>query len=137
MAGVAPRMNGLARLDDGWALPLAGKHLAEPRSDFGLIFEVGEGDDWFEIRIETTASWVGSDHGIDFDPQENVPLEVLGLGGTEITRAVAGDEGRLEIVFATGRLTVRPSDSFEAWNFAGRGGVILTSLPNGGLAVWE
>jgi hypothetical protein len=55
-----------------------------------------------------------------------------------VTRAAAYKDGHLAIVFGHGVwIRVPVSQTFEAWNVVGPGGLRVVSLPGGDLAVWK
>jgi hypothetical protein len=100
-----------------------------------LLFDQG-----VEVRIEQPLVLHRDDGSqVHMDPEGDHGLlaPILELGRSVAQGGLAFDDGPLELIFARGsRLSVGASEAYEAWQISGPQGVLVASLPGGGLATW-
>ncbi|MBB5866947.1 uncharacterized protein (AIM24 family) [Allocatelliglobosispora scoriae] len=133
----APPM--LAEHDDHWILPFQGLTVTQVRVDsaFELVLD-GKGN----VRIESTATLGRAEADVSeqvvLDPEHQHVAAGLVLFDTVVMMAVAATSGSLRLVFSGGHvLRVEPDPHYEAWTASAPGGLLVVSLPGGGLSVWS
>ena len=62
---------------------------------------------------------------------------LMPLLGKDVTGAGADDAGGLTVAFGDAALHCPASPDAEAWQLSGPAGVLVVSMPGGGLAVWS
>ncbi len=133
MSDVRP---SLVERDDRWILPFRGLTVTQVEADsaFGLVL-----DDEGAVRISSTATlgWVNvmaKPETHEISPAK--PEVAAGLVGATVLSAVAFKSGRLRIGFDDGNLLkVAVDPQCEGWTATGPNGMLVVSLPGGGLAV--
>ncbi|GHD83119.1 hypothetical protein CLV85_2080 [Salinibacterium amurskyense] len=135
--GVVP-VGELIEGDDHWVLPIADLLVTQLRFDFAvtLIFE-----EHFHVRMEgviALSSDVGSSDSVievEGDVDQLVPL--LRLKTATVREGLAFKDGRLELTFTDGSRLVAPAgQAYESWQLAGPHGLLIVSVPDGGLTIW-
>jgi hypothetical protein len=93
----------------------------------------------FTIRIEGTFTLKLAGQTFSLTHLRRSALgPALELYGKIVDRAVATQDGSLFLTFSDEtEIVVHPNDRYEAWGLSGPDGLLLVSLPGGGLAVWE
>mgnify|MGYP001106437337 CR=1 FL=1 len=132
---------GLVEETAYWLIPLQGRTVTQCQIDYGFTLVFLEPDaPMFTIRIEGKFV-LGTDRGKSWlcareDPTALGPA--LGLLNQKVESVVAYKNGDLEVTFAyRTNLCVPPDSNYEAWQVTGPGGLLLVSLPGGGLSVWR
>ncbi|MCU0465339.1 MAG: DUF6188 family protein [Anaerolineae bacterium] len=119
--------------DDHWRLPLVGCICVEvsyQRYPIELKFEKHDDRFSFDPIFHATAM-------IETALDDATKARLIGLVGQTVISAVATHAGELGIAFDDGGDLRVPADpDFESWQISGSFGLMIISLPGGGLAVW-
>jgi Family of unknown function (DUF6188) len=95
----------------------------------------------YEIAIEVGFTLRTSDGDHRITPGENAQRDAALLDeliGQVAILAAAGDDGGLRVDLDGGAGLLAGADpDYEAWTFAGPGGMKVVCLPGGGLSVWS
>jgi hypothetical protein len=127
----------LVRADDHWSLPVDDQMVAQLCIDAAVTLRLGNE---VAVRIERPFVLV-----IDADERLVVPdgdldglAPVLSLARATVTRGAAFDDGHLELSFGDRtRLSVLAAEDYEPWQVTGPGGLLVVSVPGGGLSIWQ
>jgi hypothetical protein len=133
--------NIMMEYPDFWRLPLEnyGVERIEIDYQFSLFFSETQ-ERYYSIQIESEIQFTTGDQIYKIDPAGEVVsvCPLLLLLHQKVKRALAFKNGNLEIVFLTdSRLLVLADPNYEAWNINGPNGLLLVSLPGGGLGKWR
>lgn len=119
--------------DDHWRLPLVGCMCIEvsyKRYNIELKFEKQDDRFSFDPIFQATVT-------IETALDDATKARMIGLIGQTVASAVAPHTGELFITFEEGGdLRVPAGSNFEPWQMSGSFGLMIVSLPSGGLAVW-
>lgn len=92
------------------------------------------------VKIECAFTYRKSDADpVLYDPNDDPSLlgPVLSITRSAVVSGFADDAGALHLEFTDGStIDVLPDERYEAWTLAGPDGLLLVSLPGGGLAIW-
>lgn len=103
---------------------------------FGITTQSG-----ITVRIECDFTYRRSDADpVLYDPNDDPVLlgPVLSITRSAVVKGFADDAGALHLEFADGStIDVLPDEHHEAWTLVGPDGLLLVSLPGGGLATWS
>ena len=124
----------------GWlimTLPILGESISRVAFDYGVTLLTDGGS---ELRIETSFSIASHDRpAVVVEPAEvgdnaNALVDLL---GSQVDLADTWSDGSLRLRLSGGQMIeVPPHPEFEAWTFAGSGGVKALATPGGGLTTW-
>lgn len=119
--------------DDHWQFPLVGcmcVKVSYKRYNIELKFEKHDDRFSFDPIFHATAT-------IEITLDDATKARMIGLIGQTVVSAAATHAGELVIVFEEGGDLRIPADpNFESWQVSGSFGMLVVSLPGGGLAVW-
>ncbi len=123
--------------EHGWHLETATDSTILLIFDFAVSLRRGDG---LLIRIEeplVLRTPGCSDVLIDPEGDVNALAPLLRLIRDELTGGLARSDGVLELTFSSGdSITVDSCSAYEAWQISAPDGLLLVSLPGGGLAEW-
>lgn len=133
--GVIP-VGELVEADDHWVVPIADLLVTQLRFDFAvtLIFE-----EHFHVRMEgvIVLSPGGSGSVIEAEGDVDQLVPLLRLKTATVREGLAFKDGRLELTFTDGSRLVAPAgQAYESWQLAGPHGLLIVSVPDGGLTIW-
>lgn len=91
----------------------------------------------YTLQISGPLRFVASDREWSIDPEAGPDPAYLRLVAKTVARALASDDGSLEVEFTDGdRLAVAP-DVYEPWQLDGDDGSLVVSVAGGGLSAWD
>lgn len=121
---------------------MGGADVVQCLVDQAFTLRCDKAGETFEVRIEAPFVFVPADGAaVTLDPETDpVGLgPVLGCVRTAVAEATAGEDGSLDVLFADGgalRVPGSGSAAFEAWILTGPAGLLVVSVPGGGLTTW-
>jgi hypothetical protein len=83
------------------------------------------------VRITTAPNEWG------VDPEEEPDPAYLRPVAKKVARAVASDDGSLDVAFTDEDHLIIPAAVYEPWQLNGEEGSLIVSVAGGGLAVWK
>ena len=125
---------------DHWDLPLRGRQVTMLRIDYSFGIVLWANDAEVSIRIEApfTLEAAGASHTIDPINDRDSLCYTLGLFGKSVSEGRAYKTGVLELKFTDGTsIRVDSGSKFEPWEVSGSHGLLVVSLPDHRLAVWQ
>ena len=91
----------------------------------------------YTLEIEGPLRIVTAGREWSIVPQAGPDAAYLGLVSKTIGRAVAFDDGGLQVEFTDGDSLVVPPHEYEPWQLNGEDDSLFVSVAGGGLAVWD
>ena len=131
----------LTQEGDSWVLPLRGCSVSQVCFAWLVTLRLECDETWYELQVEQP--FVLESDAADplvLDPGGDVVsmAPLLGLARRPVLRAVAFDDGRLDVTLAGGYQMHMPAgDKYESWTLTGSNGLRIVSMPDGQLAIWQ
>lgn len=130
----------IEELDDRWVCLFEDATVERCSFDWSASWLIVSSEGTFQLRVEQPFTLECGDVTYRLDPEGN-PVEMAAVLRTlreGVTRIDAMKSGALRVSFQSGIvLDVESATQFEAWEIAGPDGVLLVSLPGGGVATWK
>lgn len=117
-------------------LPLLGQSVSRVSFDYAVTLLTDGGS---ELRIETAFSIATGEQATVIEPSSvaDNAERLVALLGSHVETADTRADGSLRLSLSGGQtIEVLPHPEFEAWTFAGPGGVKAVATPGGGLTTW-
>jgi len=128
---------------DRWVVPITGLTVTQCQLDYAFTIIAWDHERGsFAIRLEQpfTLLTAGRVDELVLDPEQD-PLAMapaLCILRATIEDVIAFKDGRLELSVEEGHVVrARAGEEYESWTITGPAGLMLVSLPSGGLATWR
>src|SRR5262249_17707199 len=114
---------------DYWELPFNGLVVTMCLIDFAFGFHLDQGQFQVKIGQPFVFSTLTESYNVTPETQDSV-CPVLSIFNKAVGEARAYKRGELQISFSDGSsIVVAPNEAYEAWEIAGRNGLLIVCTP--------